>query len=191
MPGWGACLSGKVSSSHQLHSLCSWQHPSQVEAGNQILYMYLLWCQFTVKLSTSWRSCSVIFIVLCSVSQNGVDFLRLGSILRVHPTIQLYTPARICDHLDMVQSVEEVYHSKPVVATTCLGVSHPIFMRLYYVHVHVYSIIPYTSTDIVNLYVRKITFKFLSQQTVYFMKPTCACTCTCVHIINHIMMILY
>ena len=58
-----------------------------------------------------------------------------------------------------------------------------------YVYVHVYSIVPYTSADIVSLYVRIISFKFLSQQTVYFMKPTCACTC--VHIINHIMMILY
>lgn len=63
------------------------------------------------------------------LSQSGVDFLRLGSALRVHPSIQPYTPAHMCCSLSTVQSIEDVYHSKPVVATTCLGINHPIFTR--------------------------------------------------------------
>ena len=49
--------------------------------------------------------------------------------LRVHPSLHPHTPAHVCRGLTTVQAMEEIYHGRPVVATTCLGINHPIFMR--------------------------------------------------------------
>ena len=62
-------------------------------------------------------------------TQVGVDFLRLGLASRVHPDILPYTPAHTSSDTSSVKALEQLYHTRPVVATTCLGMHHPIFVR--------------------------------------------------------------
>ena len=58
-----------------------------------------------------------------------MDFLRLGSPSRVHPDMLPYTPAHTPSDTSSVKALEQLYHTRPVVATTCLGTQHPVFVR--------------------------------------------------------------
>uniref|UniRef100_A0A8D2P1J1 DNA replication ATP-dependent helicase/nuclease n=1 Tax=Zosterops lateralis melanops TaxID=1220523 RepID=A0A8D2P1J1_ZOSLA len=60
-----------------------------------------------------------------------IGFLRLGRAQKVHPDIQKYTEEEICRSrsIKSVTDLEEVYNSQPVVATSCMGVNHPIFVQ--------------------------------------------------------------
>ena len=58
-----------------------------------------------------------------------MDFLRLGSPSRVHPDILPYTPTHTASDTSSVKALEQLYHTRPVVATTCLGTQHPVFVR--------------------------------------------------------------
>lgn len=136
LPRWGARGSGKVCSPHQLHSLGRRQHSPQIKTGI-IIYVPEM-CSYTgSSRNPLLPSLPLLFKATMSdwwfffrfYSQSGVDFLRLGSTLRVHPSIQPYSAVHVCSGLTTVESVEEVYHSKPVVATTSLGINHPIFTR--------------------------------------------------------------
>lgn len=104
---WGLYVGVEMSYGTENHSIAF--------SANKVLFT------LTVTISMS--------LYYSTLTQSGVDFLRLGSTLRVHPSIRPYTPGHVCSSLNTVQSIEGIYHSKPVVATTCLGVNHPIFTR--------------------------------------------------------------
>jgi len=60
--------------------------------------------------------------VLIKLKESNVDFLRLGNLDKVLPSIQPYTPNYNGD-LQTVEDIEKVYGSKKIVATTCLGIN--------------------------------------------------------------------
>jgi len=66
--------------------------------------------------------------VLIKLKESNVDFLRLGNLDKVLPSIQPYTPNYNGD-LQTVEYIEKVYGSKKIVATTCLGINHWIFSK--------------------------------------------------------------
>ncbi|XP_067996252.1 DNA replication ATP-dependent helicase/nuclease DNA2 [Melanerpes formicivorus] len=86
-------------------------------------------CGFSVLL-TSFTHTAVDNILL-KLAKFKVGFLRLGRAQKVHPDIQKYTEEEICrsKSIKCVTDLEEVYNSQPVVATSCMGVNHPIFHR--------------------------------------------------------------
>jgi len=47
----------------------------------------------------------------------------------VHADILPYTPAQAAGDISTVQALEQLYHSKPVVAATCLSTHHPVFSK--------------------------------------------------------------
>ncbi|KAL8968450.1 MAG: hypothetical protein Q9183_002452 [Haloplaca sp. 2 TL-2023] len=63
--------------------------------------------------------------ILLKVRHDNIGVFRLGAVAKVHPDVQ--------DFADLagvpMKSIEEIQraYSRPVVATTCLGVNHPIF----------------------------------------------------------------
>ncbi|KAJ3062291.1 Tripartite DNA replication factor, partial [Podochytrium sp. JEL0797] len=63
--------------------------------------------------------------VLLKLKSEGVDFVRLGGQQRIHPDLREYMPKPF----DSVEGVKNFYENKPVVATTCLGIKHAIFMK--------------------------------------------------------------
>uniref|UniRef100_A0A8C8R5G8 DNA replication ATP-dependent helicase/nuclease n=1 Tax=Pelusios castaneus TaxID=367368 RepID=A0A8C8R5G8_9SAUR len=86
-------------------------------------------CGFSVLL-TSFTHTAVDNILL-KLAKFKVGFLRLGRAQKVHPDIRKCTEEEICrsKSIKSITHLEELYNSQPVVATTCMGVNHPIFAR--------------------------------------------------------------
>ncbi|XP_019394042.1 PREDICTED: DNA replication ATP-dependent helicase/nuclease DNA2 isoform X1 [Crocodylus porosus] len=86
-------------------------------------------CGFSVLL-TSFTHTAVDNILL-KLTRFKVGFLRLGRVQKVHPDIQKFTEEEICrsKSIKSVTHLEELYNSQLVIATTCMGVNHPIFAR--------------------------------------------------------------
>ncbi|XP_029140102.1 DNA replication ATP-dependent helicase/nuclease DNA2 [Protobothrops mucrosquamatus] len=86
-------------------------------------------CGFSVLL-TSFTHTAVDNILL-KLAKFKVGFLRLGRAQKVHPDIKRFTEEEICRSkcIKTVAQLEELYQSQPVIATTCMGINHPIFTR--------------------------------------------------------------
>ena len=64
--------------------------------------------------------------ILLKLKTDNIDILRLGTAAKVHPEVQQF--ATLADHpMTSFEQIRETWHGSPVVATTCLGVNHPIF----------------------------------------------------------------
>lgn len=66
--------------------------------------------------------------ILLKIRSDKIGILRLGAVVRVHPEVQEFAelaakPKKSLDEL------KDSWEKSPVVATTCLGISHPIFSR--------------------------------------------------------------
>uniref|UniRef100_A0A8C6X2Y3 DNA replication ATP-dependent helicase/nuclease n=1 Tax=Naja naja TaxID=35670 RepID=A0A8C6X2Y3_NAJNA len=86
-------------------------------------------CGFSVLL-TSFTHTAVDNILL-KLAKFKVGFLRLGRAQKVHPDIKRFTEEEICRSkcIKTVAQLEELYQSQPVIATTCMGINHPIITR--------------------------------------------------------------
>uniref|UniRef100_G3W9L7 DNA replication ATP-dependent helicase/nuclease n=1 Tax=Sarcophilus harrisii TaxID=9305 RepID=G3W9L7_SARHA len=86
-------------------------------------------CGFSVLLTSYTHS--AVDNILLKLKKFKVGFLRLGQIQKVHPGIQKFTEEEICreNSIKSLTSLEELYNSQPIVATTCMGINHPIFSR--------------------------------------------------------------
>uniref|UniRef100_V9K7U5 DNA replication ATP-dependent helicase/nuclease n=1 Tax=Callorhinchus milii TaxID=7868 RepID=V9K7U5_CALMI len=86
-------------------------------------------CGFSVLLASYTNS--AVDNILLKLARFKVGFLRLGRVQKVHPNIQKFTDEEICKRKSVhtLAELEELYSSELVVATTCMGVKHPIFSR--------------------------------------------------------------
>jgi DNA replication ATP-dependent helicase Dna2 len=64
--------------------------------------------------------------ILLKVRDAGFDVLRLGVLAKVHPQVQEFA-ILAAQQKDSLEEVQDAWCKPPVVATTCLGVNHPIF----------------------------------------------------------------
>ncbi|XP_071521309.1 DNA replication ATP-dependent helicase/nuclease DNA2 isoform X2 [Panulirus ornatus] len=67
--------------------------------------------------------------ILLKLKKHDIDFLRLGRISRIHSDLLSYADEKITSRFRDVLSLSKFYDSKPVVATTCLGVNHVLFTK--------------------------------------------------------------
>uniref|UniRef100_F6S4L6 DNA replication ATP-dependent helicase/nuclease n=2 Tax=Monodelphis domestica TaxID=13616 RepID=F6S4L6_MONDO len=86
-------------------------------------------CGFSVLLTSYTHS--AVDNILLKLMKFKVGFLRLGQTQKVHPNIQKFTEEEICREksIKSLTSLEELYNSQPIVATTCMAINHPIFSR--------------------------------------------------------------
>ncbi|XP_054428672.1 DNA replication ATP-dependent helicase/nuclease DNA2 [Pteronotus mesoamericanus] len=86
-------------------------------------------CGFSVLLTSYTHS--AVDNILLKLAKFKIGFLRLGQIQKVHPDIQKYTEEEICrsKSIKSLALLEELYNSQLIVATTCMGINHPIFSR--------------------------------------------------------------
>ncbi|XP_054838935.1 DNA replication ATP-dependent helicase/nuclease DNA2 [Eublepharis macularius] len=86
-------------------------------------------CGFSVLLTSFTHS--AVDNILLKLAKFKVGFLRLGRAQKVHPDIRKFTEEEICrsKSIKTVAQLEELYGSQPIVATTCMGINHPIFTR--------------------------------------------------------------
>ncbi|KAJ2880030.1 DNA replication endonuclease-helicase Dna2, partial [Coemansia asiatica] len=65
--------------------------------------------------------------ILLKLQDLGIPIVRLGNKNRVHPRIVKHLPSEA--ELLTVKQIDRYFSTAPVVATTCLGVNHPVFTR--------------------------------------------------------------
>ncbi|KAJ2744108.1 DNA replication endonuclease-helicase Dna2, partial [Coemansia sp. BCRC 34301] len=63
--------------------------------------------------------------ILLKLRDRNIPMIRLGNRTKVHPEIVQYLPSET--PYESVQQLDDYFRKAPVVATTCLGVSHPLF----------------------------------------------------------------
>lgn len=63
--------------------------------------------------------------ILLKIRDTGIGVFRLGNVAKIHPQVQEFADLAGVP-MKTVQEIESAY-SRPVVATTCLGINHPIF----------------------------------------------------------------
>nr|XP_044993688.1 DNA replication ATP-dependent helicase/nuclease DNA2 isoform X1 [Jaculus jaculus] len=86
-------------------------------------------CGFSVLLTSYTHS--AVDNILLKLAKFKIGFLRLGQTQKVHPDIQKYTEEEVCRSrsIDSLALLEELYSSQLIVATTCMGINHPLFSR--------------------------------------------------------------
>ncbi|XP_006149000.2 DNA replication ATP-dependent helicase/nuclease DNA2 [Tupaia chinensis] len=86
-------------------------------------------CGFSVLLTSYTHS--AVDNILLKLAKFKIGFLRLGQTQKVHPGIQEFTEEKICrsKSIKSLALLEELYNSQLIVATTCMGINHPIFSR--------------------------------------------------------------
>ncbi|XP_006760975.1 PREDICTED: DNA replication ATP-dependent helicase/nuclease DNA2 [Myotis davidii] len=86
-------------------------------------------CGFSVLLTSYTHS--AVDNILLKLAKFKIGFLRLGQTQKVHPDIQKFTEEEICrsKSIKSLALLEELYNSHLIVATTCMGINHPIFSR--------------------------------------------------------------
>ncbi|CAL4122921.1 unnamed protein product, partial [Meganyctiphanes norvegica] len=67
--------------------------------------------------------------ILLKLKNHKVDFLRLGRTSRIHKEILPFSDDRLTRNIKDIASLADFYNSKPVIATTCLGVNHVLFSK--------------------------------------------------------------
>ncbi|XP_069756973.1 DNA replication ATP-dependent helicase/nuclease DNA2 isoform X2 [Narcine bancroftii] len=84
-------------------------------------------CGFTVLLTSYTHS--AVDNILLKLLRFKVSFLRLGQKQKVHSDIQKFTDEDICKRKSIrsLTELEVLYKSELVVATTCMGMKHPLF----------------------------------------------------------------
>ncbi|KAM8894285.1 DNA replication ATP-dependent helicase/nuclease DNA2 isoform 2-T2 [Spinachia spinachia] len=85
-------------------------------------------CGFSVLLTSYTHS--AVDNILLKLKRFRVGFLRLGRGQKVHPDILPYTEESVRkDGVHNLSELEQLYSNELVVATTCMGIKHPIFTR--------------------------------------------------------------
>ncbi|KAM8956465.1 DNA replication ATP-dependent helicase/nuclease DNA2 [Lycaon pictus] len=93
------------------------------------LVRILYTCGFSVLLTSYTHS--AVDNILLKLAKFKIGFLRLGQTQKVHQDIQKFTEEEICRSkpIKSLALLEELYNSHRIVATTCMGINHPIFSR--------------------------------------------------------------
>lgn len=67
--------------------------------------------------------------ILIRLKERGIKFLRLGSNVKIHPSLREFSETSVIENCKNVEELEKVYGSYQVVACTCLGSSHPLLSQ--------------------------------------------------------------
>ncbi|KAL5016164.1 hypothetical protein ScPMuIL_005753 [Solemya velum] len=65
--------------------------------------------------------------ILLKLKKEGLKFLRLGRLSRIHPDIREFSAEKRTLDCSSVSELREFYKSQTIVATSCLGTTHPVF----------------------------------------------------------------
>ncbi|XP_049421116.1 DNA replication ATP-dependent helicase/nuclease DNA2 [Epinephelus fuscoguttatus] len=85
-------------------------------------------CGFSVLLTSYTHS--AVDNILLKLKRFRVGFLRLGQGQKVHPDILPYTEESARKKgLHTLSELEQLYNKELIVATTCMGIKHPLFTR--------------------------------------------------------------
>lgn len=64
--------------------------------------------------------------ILLKIRHDKIGILRLGATAKIHPEVREFA-ALGAEPKETVEELQKMYHEPQVVATTCLGINHPLF----------------------------------------------------------------
>lgn len=64
--------------------------------------------------------------ILLKIREDNISILRLGAIAKIHPEVREFAVLG-AEPKTSIEELEKAYQSPRVVATTCLGINHPVF----------------------------------------------------------------
>jgi DNA replication ATP-dependent helicase Dna2 len=64
--------------------------------------------------------------ILLKLKTDNIPILRLGAAAKVHPEVQEFVTLA-GQPMETFEEIHKAWHDSPVVATTCLGINHPLF----------------------------------------------------------------
>jgi DNA replication ATP-dependent helicase Dna2 len=85
----------------------------------------LVQCGKTVLIASYTHS--AVDNILLKLQEEQIDFLRVGPVNRIHPDIRARHADAVLSEVRTTAGLKEAYDRYNVVASTCLGVKHPIF----------------------------------------------------------------
>ncbi|XP_064619573.1 DNA replication ATP-dependent helicase/nuclease DNA2-like [Lineus longissimus] len=106
-------------------------YPGTGKTSTIIALVRMLVCLGCSVLLTSYTH-SAVDNILLKLIQNKVDFLRLGRLEKIHPSVQPYSAEVLTRDIHSVAELESFYASKQIVATTCFGVTHQLFTQRFF-----------------------------------------------------------
>lgn len=65
--------------------------------------------------------------ILLKLKENDVGILRLGAVSKIHPDVQQFATVASQQRFTSFDDIKTAWLDTPVVATTCLGINHPLF----------------------------------------------------------------
>lgn len=80
-------------------------------------------------LLTSYTHSAVDTVLLKLVENSDINLLRLGRQSRIHPRLRKFSAEIITDTIGDLDELKKLYSSTRIVATTCLGLNHPILQQ--------------------------------------------------------------
>ncbi|XP_077997914.1 DNA replication ATP-dependent helicase/nuclease DNA2-like [Glandiceps talaboti] len=91
------------------------------------LVSVLMACNKSVLLTSYTHS--AVDNILLKLKSSGVDFLRLGSVHKIHPDLHQYCDHHLNQDCQSLEELKQLYQSKSIVASTCLGMKHVLFSQ--------------------------------------------------------------
>ncbi|KAK6594130.1 DNA replication factor Dna2 [Botrytis cinerea] len=64
--------------------------------------------------------------ILLKLRDDSIPILRLGTKAKIHPDVQEFAKLAV-DPKETMEEIRSVWHDTPIIATSCLGINHPIF----------------------------------------------------------------
>ncbi|XP_070570774.1 DNA replication ATP-dependent helicase/nuclease DNA2-like [Ptychodera flava] len=91
------------------------------------LVRVLIACKMSVLLTSYTHS--AVDNILLKLKKHGLDFLRIGAVNKIHSELIDCSDHTLSKQCGSVEDLESLYKSKPIVASTCLGIKHVLFTR--------------------------------------------------------------
>lgn len=67
--------------------------------------------------------------ILLRLMDRGIKFMRLGSAVRIHPSLRDFRESALIAECKTVDDLEKVYSQQNIVAVTCLGSAHALLSQ--------------------------------------------------------------
>ncbi|XP_046339040.2 DNA replication ATP-dependent helicase/nuclease DNA2-like [Haliotis rufescens] len=103
-------------------------YPGTGKTSTIVALVRILSCLGLSVLLTSYTH-SAVDNILLKLKKLNVNFLRLGRLGRIHPDLHDHAGEVLTSKITSVHELRTFYESQNIVATSCLGVNHPIFSQ--------------------------------------------------------------
>ncbi|XP_065062529.1 DNA replication ATP-dependent helicase/nuclease DNA2-like isoform X2 [Rhopilema esculentum] len=67
--------------------------------------------------------------ILLKLKKMNLDFIRLGNKRSIHEEIRPFLADEAAKNIKSIEGLHHFYNQKNIVATTCLGINHPLFLK--------------------------------------------------------------